>query len=304
MSRTAEKNLLRPLTPGDTVGLFAPSGPISEENFRAGLRILEGMGFNVKYRRDILRRHTYLAGSDQERAGELSELWRDPEVKALLAVRGGYGALRLLPLLDMDLFKTIRKPLIGFSDITILHAALHRHGGLITMHGPMLGTLPKSDRPSQEAFFNMLTGQVPEQIKPKNLEILRSGSAQGILKGGNLTNLTHLIGTEYEDTLAGSILLLEDVGESPYRIDRLLTHLQAAGRLSQVAGIILGDFIDCGDVELVWTRVLELFAGSTFPIWGNFPAGHGNRNETLPLGVEVEMDSSHGCLVMTEQVFL
>jgi muramoyltetrapeptide carboxypeptidase len=302
MSRTAEKNLFRPLTQGDTIGLFAPSGPISEENFRAGLRILEDMGFNVKYRRDILRRQAYLAGSDEERAGELSELWCDPEIKALLAVRGGYGALRLLPLLDMELFRAIRKPLIGFSDITILHAALHRHSGLCTFHGPMLSTLPKCDRPSQEAFFNMLTGHAPEHIKPKGLEILRHGSAQGILRGGNLTNLTHLVGTDYEDTLADSILLLEDVGEAPYRIDRLLTHLHSAGRLSQLAGIILGDFIDCGDVELVWNRVLELLAGSTIPIWGNFPAGHGNRNEILPLGVEVEMDSSHGRLVIAEQI--
>lgn len=304
MNRTVEKNLFRPLTQGDTIGLFAPSGPISEENFRAGLRILEEMGFNVKYRRDILRRHTYLAGSDEERADELSALWRDPEIKALLAVRGGYGALRLLPLLDIGLFRAIRKPLIGFSDITILHAALHRHGSLSTFHGPMLGTLPKIDRPSQEAFFNMLTGHASEQIKPKGLEILRGGSARGILRGGNLTNLTHLIGTDYEETLAGSILLLEDVGEAPYRVDRMLTHLHTAGRLSQLAGVILGDFIDCGDVELVWTRVLELFAGSTIPIWANFPAGHGNRNETLPLDVEVEMDSSQGCLVMPGQIYL
>jgi muramoyltetrapeptide carboxypeptidase len=167
----------------------------------------------------------------------------------------------------------------------------------------MVTTLPRIDKDSQEAFVNLLAGRVPEPIKPKGLEILRPGTAKGKLAGGNLTNLVHLIGTPYEAELTGTVLLLEEVGEAPYRIDRLLTHLKTAGRLALPAGIILGDFIDCEAAELTWNRVLELVADTTIPVWANFPAGHGKRNQILPLGAEVEMDSSRGSLTVSEQLF-
>jgi muramoyltetrapeptide carboxypeptidase len=301
MNATSKTILAASLKKGDTIGIIAPAGPVRNENdFRAGLQILTELGFNPRYRSDILRQHGYLAGTDQERLAEMHELWRDPEVKAILAVRGGYGCLRLLPDLDFALIRQQPKMLIGFSDLTALLLAIQQRTGLITFHGPMLTTLPRSDRDSQEAFFNQLTGQPRPEIKIKNLEILQSGQAQGRLLPGNLTSLAHLLGTPFEPDWNNTILVLEDIGEAPYRIDRLLTHLWAAGRLEQISGLILGDFDQCGEQEAIWERALTLLAHRSIPIWANFPCGHGSRNQILPVGAKAQMDSSSGRILFPQ----
>jgi muramoyltetrapeptide carboxypeptidase len=288
----AEPLLPPRLEKGDTIAIVAPAGPIlKEEEFITGVKLLRESGFEVKFSREIMRKNDYLAGSDHERAEELHQLWADPEVKALLAVRGGYGSLRLLPLLDMKLIRRHPKIFVGFSDITVLHSGIHKETGLITFHGPMLTTLAKNDRASLVAFFETLAGRHSESFKTIGLEILKGGNARGILVGGNLASLVHLVGTPYELAWQGKVLFLEDVCEAPYRLDRMLTHLQVAGRLRGLAGLILGSFEGCGDPELIWNRVLELVAGEPYPVWGNFPAGHGRQNLILPLGQEVEMNS-------------
>jgi muramoyltetrapeptide carboxypeptidase len=283
---------------GDSIAIFAPAGPVlKEEEFTTGLNLLREAGLEVKFSREIMRRDGYLAGSDRERAEEFHYWWADPDIKALLAVRGGYGALRLLPLLDMNLIRRQPKILIGFSDISVLHAGIYKETGLVTFHGPMLTTLAKNDQPSRESFFESLAGRHPTKVKPAELEIIKAGRAKGRLLGGNLASLVHLVATPYELPWQGSILFLEDVCEAGYRIDRMLTHLQVAGRLEGLAGLILGSFEGCGVPELIWNRVLELTAGASYPIWANFPAGHGRQNLTLPLGQEVEMDSQTGTLL-------
>jgi muramoyltetrapeptide carboxypeptidase len=303
MNATPKPILAAPLKKGDAIGIIAPAGPVrNESDFSAGLKMLSDLGFKTRYRNDILRQNGFLAGTDQERLAELHELWRDPEVHAILAVRGGYGCLRLLPDLDITLIRQQPKMLIGFSDLTVLLSTVQQRTGLITFHGPMLTTLPRSDRDSQESFFNLLTGRSMPEIKVKGLEILKNGQAQGRLLPGNLTSLTHLIGTPYEPDWRDTILVLEDIGEAPYRIDRLLTHLWAAGKLEQIAGLILGDFDQCGDVELIWQRVLELLAHRHIPIWANFPCGHGGRNQILPVGAQAELDSSSGRLTILDQL--
>lgn len=293
--------LAAPLKKGDTIGIIAPAGPVRNEgDFAAGLKILSEMGFNPRYQSNILRHHDdYLAGTDQERLAELHELWRDPEVKAILAVRGGYGCLRLLPDLDFTLISQQPKMLIGFSDLTVLLLAIQQKTGIVTFHGPMLTTLPRNDRDSQEAFFQLLTGRSAPDIKAKGLEILKGGQASGRLLPGNLTSLVHLLGTPWEPDWKNAILVLEDIGEAPYRIDRLLTHLWAAGRLEQIAGLILGDFAQCGEREAIWQRTLELLAHRPIPIWANFPCGHGSQNLILPVGIEAQLDSSAGRLVFS-----
>jgi len=298
MNETPKPILAAPLKKGATIGIIAPAGPVRNENdFSAGLKMLSDLGFKTKYQGDILRHNDFLAGTDQQRLAELHELWRDPEVQAVLAVRGGYGCLRLLPALDFDLIRQHPKMLIGFSDLTVLISAIQQRTGLITFHGPMLTTLPRSDRDSQEAFFNLLTGRPMPEIKVKGLEILKAGQASGRLLPGNLTSLVHLIGTTWEPDWRDAILVLEDIGEAPYRIDRLLTHLWAAGKLEQIAGLVLGDFDQCGEREIIWQRVLDLLAHRSIPIWANFPCGHGSRNHILPVGAEVQLDSSAGRLV-------
>lgn len=301
MNATLKPIFPAPLKKGDTVGIIAPAGPVrNETDFSAGLKMLSDLGFKTRYQGDILRHNDFLAGTDQQRLAELHDLWRDPEVQAILAVRGGYGCLRLLPDLDFDLIRQHPKMLIGFSDLTILLSAIQQKTGLITFHGPMLTTLPKSDRDSQEAFFNLLTGRSMPEIKIKGLEILKGGQASGRLLPGNLTSLVHLIGTPWEPDWRNAILVLEDIGEAPYRIDRLLTHLWAAGRLGQIAGLILGDFDQCGERDAIWQRALDLLAHHPIPIWANFPCGHGSRNRILPVGAQARLDSSAGRLTILE----
>lgn len=301
MNATLKPILPAPLKKGGTIGIIAPAGPVrNETDFAAGVKMLSELGFKTRYQNDILRHNDFLAGTDQQRLTELHELWRDPEIEAILAVRGGYGCLRLLPDLDFALIRQQPKMLIGFSDLTVLLSAIQQQTGLITFHGPMLTTLPKSDRDSQEAFFHQLTGRAQPELKIKGLEILKGGQASGGLLPGNLTSLVHLIGTPWEPDWRDAIVVLEDIGEAPYRIDRLLTHLWAAGRLEQIGGLILGDFDQCGDVELIWQRALELLAHRAIPIWANFPCGHGSRNRILPVGAEAQLDSSSGCLVFPQ----
>ncbi len=300
MNATAEPQFPPPLKPGDTVGIFAPAGPVADwgKTAEAGLTLLRGAGFKPRLQTGLAdRRQGYLAGNDHQRAAELHDLWRDPEVKALLALRGGYGCLRLLNLLDWKLLtEAPPKPLIGFSDLTVLHAACRRRTGLVTLHGPMLATLAAGDRESSHRLFLALAGQWPPITRSPGLEILRPGSARGPLIGGNLTCLSHLVGTTWEPELEGAILLLEDVGEAPYRLDRALTHLGLAGWLERVSAIILGEFTDCGAEEDIWQRTLELTAARPIPIWANFPSGHGRRNLTLPMGATVNLDSERRSL--------
>jgi muramoyltetrapeptide carboxypeptidase len=150
-----------------------------------------------------------------------------------------------------------------------------------------------------EMMLETLTRQLPRPLKADNLEIIRPGQAQGMLVGGNLATLTHLLATPFQPYWQKKILFLEDVGEAPYRLDRLLTQLALAGLFTDISGLILGDFTDCGAQEMIWQRIADLTEGSNIPIWGNFPVGHGHRNMTLAIGSQVEMDSGKGTLSWT-----
>lgn len=300
MNRTPEPILPPFLKRGDTIAVAAPAGPVRDEaEFARGVRILSDLGFTVVHRPDVFRSEGYLAGRDRERLAELHGFWQDREVRAIMAARGGYGSLRLLAGLDWDLLRRQPKMLIGFSDLTALLCAVQRHTGLVAFHGPMLATLGRSDRDSLESLAGLLTGRPQREIKARGLEILRKGSARGRLLVGNLTCLAHLVGTPFEPDWRDRILVLEEVGESPYRIDRLLTHLKMAGRLEQIAGLILGSFDQCGDgPEPAWQRALELMAERDIPVWANFPCGHGAGNLVLPMGLGAEMDSAGGRLLL------
>jgi len=292
-----------PVRKGETIGLVAPAGSlISKDNFTAGINILESQGFKVKFNQKILSTKGYLAGSDQERANDFNRLWSDNEVKALVAARGGYGCLRMFDLIDLKQIRKEPKILIGFSDLTVLLNAIHKKTRLVTFHGPVITTLSSIDKKSEKNFFNVLSGKTPDQIKLFNLKIVKGGKAKGILLGGNLTTLVHMIGTPYEISWKNAILFIEDVGESPYRLDRLITHLAKAKRLQKVKGLILGTFTGDGKKEdrtmnkVIQQRIIEFMKGSNIPVWANFPVGHSRRNLTLPVGREVEMVSNEKIL--------
>lgn len=302
MNATSDQLIIPPpLQIGDTIGLVAPAGPVRDPDlFEFGRQFLEAQGYRLKMPDDLFNRREFLAGSDEERARQFLGMWHDPEVKAVLAVRGGYGCLRLLPLLDLAELAATPKILAGFSDLTVLLHEFTKQTGLVTYHAPMLNTLARSDEPSRAAFLEVLSGTGSRKVSFDGLVSIRDGHGRGHLLGGNLTSLAHLIGTPHEPDWPGAILFLEDTGEPPYRIDRLLTHLERAGCLRELAGLILGTFTSGGGEEeewtpSVWDRALEL-AGDDYPIWGNFPVGHGARNLSLPLGAPTEMDSSSGTL--------
>jgi muramoyltetrapeptide carboxypeptidase len=299
MNATVNSPLLPPaLKAKDVIGLAPLAGPHQEEDFHKGTAILREFGFQT---RTLLPGSAlpFLAGSDQERLEIFHELWKDPEIKAIMAIRGGYGTLRLLGQLDYDIIRETPKILIGFSDISALLNVITAKTGLITFHGPNLTTLARSDKHSLEMMLQSLTQPIPPALKPRSLEIIRPGTAKGLLAGGNLATMTHLLATPFQPRWQGSILFLEDVGEASYRIDRFLTQLSLAGLLSNLGGLILGGFTECGDQEMIWQRVAELTKNENIPIWGNFPVGHGQQNVTMPIGSQVLMDSDTGTLSWT-----
>jgi muramoyltetrapeptide carboxypeptidase len=300
MSETSKQIIIPPkLETGNTIGLVTPAGPIHDHNtVLAGINILEEAGFRVKHPVGLDKKD-YLAGSDKDRAHQLFEVWNDPEVHGVLAIRGGYGAMRLLPYLDPSEFARKPKILAGFSDVTILLNEIQRQTGLVTYHTPMLATLARSDQASQKSFLEMLTGPI-NSIIPKDLEILTAGNAKGHLIGGNLASLCHLLGTPYEPIWHNAILFIEDIGEAPYQIDRMLTQLEVSGRLPELSGLIMGTFSDSDEnkkdwSEQIWKRAQELTRGQ-IPLWGNFPVGHGPRNMTMPIGMTALMNSDSGRL--------
>lgn len=304
---TMPPDIPAPLKPGAVIGIIAPAGQIRDlEGFQAGVQILSEMGFEARFPRELWAGQGYLADSDVNRAEELNRMWADPQISALLCLRGGYGCLRMAARIDLTQVRQQPKFLIGFSDITVLHSHLLQQAGLVSLHGPTLSTLAASDKDSLQRFHQCLTGnwRVPLQIK--GVEILRGGAEiRGRLMGGNLSTLLSLLATPFEPDYGGRILFLEDVGEPLYRIDRMLTQLWLTGRLQKPAGILLGDFSltrgmetneKIGHHQAIWERVLQLTAASGIPVWGGFPFGHGAANLTLPHGAEAIMDSGNGKL--------
>lgn len=273
---------LLPLRPGDTVAVVAPSGPFPRDRYERGLEVLRGRGFQL---REFLPEGPwrYLAAEDHARAASFTAAFAGPEVRAVFVARGGYGAMRILPAVDWAAIARSGKPLIGFSDTTAMHLALLAEGGS-SIHGPVLTQLGEQPAPSIDRLFSILAGDRPTPIQGREVV---PGSASGPLVGGCLSLVSRLVGTPYLPSLAGSLLLLEDVGEHPYRLDRMWTHLRLAGVLDEVAGVVLGDFTDCDDEErgLPGDEVMaELAATLGKPVAAGLPIGHGPLHLAVPVG--------------------
>jgi muramoyltetrapeptide carboxypeptidase len=298
-----------PLEPGDAVMFVAPAGPPNREEVERAKQRIEERGYRVKMRDDIFDVEGYLAGTDERRAEELMEAFADPEVKAVACVRGGYGVMRILDRLDYDKIRANPKIVLGYSDITALHAALNRKAGLVAFHGPGPASgLGGKDGPPP---FNVATlvqalehGRggyaidVPEQVA--KVDSFGKGRAHGRLVGGNLSLISALEGTPYAIETQGAILLLEDVNEAPYRIDRMLRQLKLAGKLDEIRGAVLGQFTTeyvredklTDDARFDTTGVLrQYFENAGIPVLANYPVGHTPMNATLPLGAQVEIDA-------------
>ncbi|MGH8180709.1 MAG: S66 peptidase family protein, partial [Steroidobacteraceae bacterium] len=270
------------LRPGDPVTAIAPAGPFDRASFESGLEIIGGR-YRVHHDPGVLTRHRYLAGSDERRLRELAAALTDTGSRAIFCARGGYGTMRLLA--GLEGVVPVAKPVVGFSDITALHQLLQRQR-LVSIHGPNLSQLSRLDAAAHARLFALLESQAPA-ADLTGTDTYVAGTAEGPLLGGNLSVLTRLLGTPFLPPLEGAILLLEDVGERPYRLDRMWTHLALAGVFRQVRGIALGEFTGCEerDAEYSSAEVLrELALGTGLPCAVGFPVGHGAQNQPVPLG--------------------
>jgi muramoyltetrapeptide carboxypeptidase len=284
-----------PLKSGDLLHVISPSGRLRERaRLDRGIEIWRERGYRVEVVTEVMQGWGYLAGTDAARRAQLAAAWADPECRAILCVRGGYGGMRLLEDWQWSPTNT-PKWLIGFSDITALLWSLAQEG-IVGIHGPVLTTLADEPEWSRDRLFGLVTGQ---PVPPLQGDSWVGNVAMGRLLPCNLTVATHLLGTPLEPDLTGVILAIEDVTEAPYRIDRLLTHWRLTGALAKVAGIAIGRFSQCdppaGSYSFTVEEVLrDRLTDLQIPIVANLPFGHDGCNAALPVGVEAILDGNTG----------
>jgi len=291
------------LQPNDLVAVIAPAGPFAPERLDAGERIWRAHGFAVHRHDNIFLKERYLAGGDRERAAVINEALRDERIKALICARGGYGSLRLLDLIDVEALRQTPKIIVGFSDVTALQMDLRRRLGLVTFSGPMIaGTQIDRLSPAQlDAYFAALTSTAPPSpLSGADARWVKSGAAQGPLLGGNLTLLGQLAIAGRLPSLNGAVLLIEDVNEPPYRLDRLLTTLRMGGHLDGVAAVAVGNFGETIDAAETDRLLIDCLGELNVPLLAGLDFGHHGHNRMIPLGVRVSLDAVAPQIVFTQ----
>jgi muramoyltetrapeptide carboxypeptidase len=314
-------DLIRPrvLRPGDAVGLITPSTYVSDpDRLDLARKTVEYFGLKPRMGRNVGRRAGYLGGSIQERVDDLHAMFADPEVKAVFCIRGGYGSGMLLDRIDFGLIRKNPKIFLGYSDITALHLGIRKETGLITFHGPV--TLSGFSDYTQEHFKRALFEAKPlgalsnppetNLLRPRHhVRVLRGGAARGPLTGGNLSLVCSLMGTPWEIDTDGCLLFLEDVGEQPYSMDRMLTQLRLAAKFRGIRGLIIGECADCAPADykpafessFSLGEVLDhIFGDLKIPVISGLTIGHTEDQLTLPLGVTAALDAAAGTLTLEE----
>lgn len=313
--------LIKParLKPGATIGLIAPASPPAEEKFVRAYANLEAFGFKVKPGEFLRAQNGYLAGTDAQRLSDLHRAFSDPEVDAVWCLRGGYGCGRLLPDIDYDLIRKHPKPLIGYSDVTALHLAIHAKTGLVTFHGPV--TASEFPENTIRHFKSVLMEPVapyeiaapgPDEILPGDEFkpfVIVPGKARGPLMGGNLALLSALAGTPFSPVYKDKLVFIEDIGEVPYRLDRMLTQMLQATDLAKAAGIALGVFTDCrskgdGPSMTMQETLADRLGNLGIPVLYGLPFGHVAHQATFPYGIEAALDTERQTLTLLETAVL
>lgn len=318
-----EFSIIKParLYPGDKVALTAPAWLISENDLNVSIEKIKQLGFEPVYSDKILGRHGYFSGTDQERADDFNNMIKNPEIKAIIFVNGGYGCTRILDLLDYDAIKKNPKIIMGFSDCTALINAIHDNTGLITFHGPISRTLHHNY--SRQQFENIAIDPTDRYViessdndlhkfdEDKTFEryTITSGNAQGKLIGGNLTLVCSLIGTPYQLDLQDKIVMIEDIGEEPYRIDRMLTQLISSGELSKAAGIAFGICKGCDKSDksiapnsFTLKQVIEeRIKPLNIPAVYGLSFGHNENNFIFPIGLDAELNADNMTIMLKEK---
>jgi muramoyltetrapeptide carboxypeptidase len=305
-----ERILPPALKPGDTIGFISPAGILFDEQLYENMQnVMESLGFQVRFGKNVNNRHGYLAGTDEERASDLNNFFSDPEINGIVTVRGGWGSNRILDMVDFENIRKNPKFFCGFSDITALHLSIYKKTGLVTFHGPN----GNSDWTifTKNHFHNTITGKVPKPLlknpgkEKHNIYTITPGTATGKLLGGNLTLVASLIGSQYLPDMTGAILFLEDVGEDIYRIDRLMSQLQLSGILDKLNGFVFGKCTNCRESQPVSLSLDNVFNHYLKPL--GIPAfsgsmiSHEPNNFTIPIGIEAEIDSSSGNIQILEK---
>ncbi|MFC8221143.1 LD-carboxypeptidase [Streptomyces sp. NPDC057362] len=300
------RELVRPprLAPGARVAVVAPSGPVPEERIQAGLDVLRGWDLDPVVAPHVQDRHgtfDYLAGTDADRAADLQAAWCDPSVDAVLCARGGYGAQRMVDLLDWEAMRAAGpKVLVGFSDITVLHEAFATRLGLATLHGPMAAAADfiKNARAQEHLRATLFAPETVRVIASDGTPLV-PGRARGVTLGGCLALLAAELGTPHARSCArGGLLCLEDVGEEAYRVDRYLTQLLRAGWLDGVAGVLLGSWEGCDPYERLRPLLADRLGGLGVPVVEGFGFGHCEGALTVPFGIPAELDADAGTLTL------
>lgn len=294
------------LRSGDVVRVVAPAGPVPREGFAAGAEIL-GRRYQLRYDDALFSRDGYLAGSDERRLAELRAAFADPDARAVVLARGGYGLLRILPFLNPAALSARPLPVVGFSDGTALLAYAAR-AGVAAVHGPVVTQLANLPAPDHEALYKLLEEPAPGLLL-SGLEEIVPGRARGPLLGGNLEVFSRLVGTTFLPELTGAILFIEDLGERPYRVDRLVTHLDLAGVFNAVSAVVVGDFSSCLEPEPMRAQsptaaevLVERLERLAIPVVRGGLFGHGTRNVALPYGSACQLDTFEGTLTALEGV--
>jgi muramoyltetrapeptide carboxypeptidase len=298
---------------GETLGIVSPAGPVKPGRLHSGLARL-GDAFALRVGESVLAPHpvdvpSYLNASDDVRAAELSAMISDPDVRAIILARGGYGLMRILPRLDPTALARDPKPIIGFSDATALLAWAHA-AGVRGIHGPMVGQLGELADADTEQLIALMTEPRAAGVRPWRLAAHGTGVIRGPLIPGNLTMISMLVGTPWPVPLAGALALIEEVGEKPYELDRYFTQLILTGALAETRGVILGDLVRCIDAntptgepdpqDAALQTILERLGSAGLPAAVGAPIGHGDRNEAVPFGGEAILDLDAGTLEIVD----
>lgn len=291
---------LKPLSFRANVAIVAPSSPFNRQHFNAGITELKYNKIKPIINKSIFEKRFYLAGDDESRANLIISSFENPEIEALWTARGGYGSIRLLEILDKNIEKIKANPklFVGFSDVTVLHSWFVEKCGFVTVHGPNITTMSIADKYSKNQIFSLLQGREKSfTVFSKHIETVQPGKAEGVVRGGNLATLVSLLGTPYEPDFTDAIVFLEDVGEVPYKVDRMITQLRLAGKFKNIRGVVLGEFsykeFRPPATKQIYAKIIAGMMGinPSVPVIGQFPAGHGKQNMAILLGAEGQIDT-------------
>lgn len=285
-----------------TIGIIAPASPVFDSySIEKGVEILKSLGYKVVLGESCYLKYGYLAGNDEARAKDVNKFFERRDIDAVICIRGGYGSMRILDLIDYGIISKHPKIFVGYSDITAVHFAINRYCKLVTFHGPMAASdISDNDELSIKSLINCLAGKIKNESY--KLDAINEGNISGRIIGGNLSLVCSLMGTKYEVNFKDKILFIEDIGEEPYRIDRMLQQLKLSGVLNKLKGVVLGQFTDCEakepDKSLSIDEVIKsFFAGINIPVYYNFPVGHDKSKITVPIGTKIKIQNNTLCFM-------